>query len=193
MLKNVIKEMQAASLNIISKAKSNFNKNSSSGNLANSLTSKIEDENSNNPKLTFYSEDYGKFVDEGVQGNDPQAMPQGSLSRYNKAPMSPYRFGSGNYSGSGGLRSAIDKWVVQKGIPNVRDEKGRFIKRKSMVYLISRSIWNTGIKPTYFFTNALDSEIKGINRKLTFAYLKDLRNGLEKNAKQKGLTYKRRK
>ena len=193
MLKNVIKEMQAASLNIISKAKANLNKNSSSGNLANSLTSKIEDENSNNPKLTFYSEDYGKFVDEGVQGNNPQAMPQGSLSRYNKAPMSPYRFGSGNYSGSGGLRSAIDKWVVQKGIPNVRDEKGRFIKRKSMVYLISRSIWNTGIKPTYFFTNALDSEIKGINRKLTFAYLKDLRNGLEKNAKQKGLTYKRRK
>lgn len=193
MLKNVIKEMQAASLNVISKAKANLNKNSSSGNLANSLTSKIEDKASNNPKLAFYAEDYGKFVDEGVQGNDPQAMPQGSLSRYNKAPMSPYRFGSGNYSGSGGLRSAIDKWVVQKGIPNVRDEKGRFIKRKSMVYLISRSIWNTGVKPTYFFTNALDSEIKGINRKLTFAYLKDLRNGLEKNAKQKGLTYKRSK
>lgn len=193
MLNNVIKETQAASLNIISKAKANLSRNSSSGNLANSLTSKIEDKDPNNPKLTFYAEDYGKFVDQGVQGNDPQAMPSGSLSRYNKAPMSPYRFGSGSYSGGSGLRSAIDKWVVQKGIPNVRDEKGRFIKRKSMVYLISRSIWNTGIKPTYFFTKALDSEIKGINRKLTFAYLKDLRNGLEKNARKKGLTYKRRK
>ena len=179
MLKNVIKEMEAASVNIISKAKSNLNKNSSSGNLANSLTSKIEAKATDDPKLVFYAEDYGKFVDKGVQGNDPQAMPSGSLSRYNKAPMSPYRFGSGNYSGGGGLRSAIDKWVVQKGIPAARDEKGRFIKRKSLVYLMTRSIWNTGIKPTYFFTNAIDSEIRGINRKLTFAYTKDLRNNLK--------------
>lgn len=191
MLKNVIKEMEAASVNIISKAKSNLNKNSSSGNLANSLTSKIEAKATDDPKLVFYAEDYGKFVDKGVQGNDPQAMPSGSLSRYNKAPMSPYRFGSGNYSGGGGLRSAIDKWVVQKGIPAARDEKGRFIKRKSLVYLMTRSIWNTGIKPTYFFTNAIDSEIRGINRKLTFAYTKDLRNNLENDVKRKGLKYKR--
>lgn len=193
MLKNVIKEMEAASVNVISKAKANLSKSSSSGNLANSLTSKIEAKETDSPKLAFYAEDYGKFVDKGVQGNNPEAMPSGSLARYNKAPMSPYRFGSGNYSGSGGLRSAIDKWVVQKGIPNVRDEKGRFIKRKSMVYLISRSIWNTGIKPTYFFTKALDSEISGINRKLTFAYTKDLRDSLEKDVKQRGLKYTRTK
>jgi len=193
MLKNVIKEMEAASSNIISKAKANLNKNSSSGNLANSLTSKIKAKATNNPKLEFFAEDYGKFVDQGVQGNNPGAMPQGSLARYNKAPMSPFRFGSGNSSGGGGLRSAIDKWVVQKGIPNVRDAKGRFIKRKSMVYLISRSIWNTGIKPTYFFTKALDSEINIINRKLAFAYTKDLRDNLESDVKRKGLNYKRTK
>jgi hypothetical protein len=191
MLKNVIKEMEAASINVISKAKASLNKSNSSGNLSNSLTSKIEGKTTQEPKLTFYAEDYGKFVDEGVQGYDPGAMPSGSLARYNKAPGSPYKFGSGNSSG-GSLRSSIDKWVVQKGIPNVRDAKGRFIKRKSMVYLITRSIWNTGIKPTYFFTNAIDSEIKGINKKLTFAYTKDLRDGLEKDVKQKGLKYKRR-
>jgi hypothetical protein len=35
----------------------------------------------------------------------------------------------------------IDKWVVQKkGITGARDLKGKFIKRKSLVYLIRRSI-----------------------------------------------------
>jgi len=35
----------------------------------------------------------------------------------------------------------IDKWVVQKkGIQGARDLKGKFIKRKSLVYLIRRSI-----------------------------------------------------
>ena len=179
MLKNVIKEMEAASMNIISTAKSNLSKSKSSGKLADSLESDIEGENTDNPKLVFFAEDYGKFIDKGVQGNNPEAMPQGSLARYNKAPSSPYQFGSGNYKGGGSLRSAIDKWVVQKGIPNVRDAKGRFIKRKSMVYLISRSIWNTGIKPTYFFTNAQNSEIRGVNRKLATAYTKDLKIQLE--------------
>ena len=35
----------------------------------------------------------------------------------------------------------IDKWVLQKaGMQGIRDAKGRFIKRKSLVYLIRRSI-----------------------------------------------------
>ena len=190
MLKNVIKEMEAASMNIISTAKSNLSKSKSSGKLADSLESDIEGENTDSPKLVFYSEDYGKFIDKGVQGNNPEAMPQGSLARYNKAPSSPYQFGSGNYKGGGSLRSAIDKWVVQKGIPNVRDAKGRFIKRKSMVYLISRSIWNTGIKPTYFFTNAQKSEIRGVNKKLASAYTKDLKIQLETELKNSRLKTK---
>jgi len=74
MLKNVIKEMEAASMNIISTAKSNLSKSKSSGKLANSLESDIKGENTDNPKLVFYSEPYGKFIDKGVQGNNPEAM-----------------------------------------------------------------------------------------------------------------------
>lgn len=174
MLNNTKKELENYALNVISKAKSNLSGSNSSGDLKNSLQYKINDNNPNNLKLDFYAEDYGKFIDQGVQGADPNAMPKGSLARYNKAPMSPYKFGSGNYSGGGSLRGGIDRWVVQKGIPNVRDAKGRFIKRKTMVYLISRSVWNTGIKATKFFQNAVGSENTSISNKLKSASVKDI-------------------
>ena len=185
MLKNVIKEMNTLGINVVSRAKSNLSKNNSSGDLANSLDYKIDQSDPDNVKLNFYALDYGKFIDQGVQGADPQAMPQGSMSRYNKAPMSPYQFGTGSYSGGGSLRGAIDKWVVQKGIPNVRDAKGKFIKRKSMVYLISRSIWYTGIKATYFFTKAEDEEARGIQLKFATAYSRDLDDQFKNNRKKR--------
>lgn len=46
----------------------------------------------------------------------------------------------------------IDKWVVQKETMrgSIRDERGRFIKRKSLVYLIRRSIGLYGYGGTDF-------------------------------------------
>jgi hypothetical protein len=144
------------------------------GALENSIKGTPVSESGSSLMFQILMEDYATFVDKGVQGNDPEAQPKGALSRYNKAPKSPYQFGTGSYKGSGTLRGAIDKWVLQKGIPNVRDEKGRFIKRKTLVYLMTRSIWNTGIKPTYFFTNAQDRYSKGVQAKFAEAYSRDL-------------------
>lgn len=190
MLKNVIKEMNALGINVVNKAKSNLAKKNSSGKLSESLTYVIDDQNPENPVLSFYAEDYGKFVDQGVQGFDPGAMPLGSVSRFNKAPQSPYKFGSGNFKGKGSLRGAIDKWVVQKGIPAARDKEGKFIKRKSLVYLMSRSIWYTGIMPSYFFTNAQRTQSIGIQRKFKNAYQKDMdemvRKELRKQRRRNG-------
>jgi hypothetical protein len=184
MLKNVKEEMHTYALNVISKAKSNLQKSNNSGTLKNSLDYKIDESDPNNVKLDFYGEFYANFVDQGVQGNNPNAMPKGSLARYNKAPMSPYKFGSGNFSGSGSLRGSIDKWVVQKGIPNVRDEKGRFIKRKTMVFLISRSIWNTGLRATKFLENAMESEKRNFKNKVRIASVKDMVSDLRENIKK---------
>jgi len=182
-LNNVIKEMTALGVNTISKAKANLEKSNSSGALAQSLTYEIDEKNPDNPILSFYGLEYGKFVDQGVQGNDPQAQPPGAAARYNKAPGSPYQFGTG--TGGGSLRGAIDKWVVQKGIPAVRDKKGKFIKRKSLVYLMTRSIWNTGLKPTYFFEDAQQSQSRGIQTKFAKAYAKDLEDQLKEEQKKK--------
>ena len=183
-LKNVIKEMNALGVNTISKAKANLEKNNSSGALSQSLTYDINEKDVDNPILEFYGLDYGKFVDQGVQGNDPQAQPPGAVARYNKAPGSPYQFGTGTGS-SGSLRGAIDKWVVQKGIPAARDKEGKFIKRKSLVYLMTRSIWNTGLKPTYFFEDAQEQASRGIQKKFAKAYAKDVEEQIENEQRKK--------
>lgn len=60
--------------------------------------------------------------------------------------------------------SAIDRWVVAKpGINlSVRDRQGRFIERKSLVYLIQRSIGEYG----YFGIRFIDQAIRKTQRKL---------------------------
>ena len=125
------------------------------------------DEKSLNLRFSFPGADYWQYVDEGVQGAMSSA----------KAPRSPFRFGSGS-GPSGGLRPAIDKWVVKKGIAP-RSAGGQFASRKSMVYAISRSIYQTGIRPSYFFTNAYDRTLKKHNAKLEKAVGDDIGNAIK--------------
>lgn len=140
------------------------------GNLYNSIT--YEQGVTRNDKelrlrFTFPGADYAAFVDEGVQGALSSA----------KAPRSPFRFGSGT-GPRGGLRGSIDKWVVRKGIAP-RGSGGQFASRKSMVFAISRSIYQTGIRPSYFFTNAYDRTLKKHNAKLEKAVGEDIGNSIE--------------
>ena len=91
------------------------------------------------------------FVDKGVKGADPYALPE--YARWhgkNKAPNSPYQFGSMK---SRGLKQAINRWTIQKGLKGVRDKKtGRFLPRKSMQFMINRSIYLSGLEASMFFT-----------------------------------------
>lgn len=62
---------------------------------------------------------------------------------------------------------AIDKWVRQKpGIAGVRDEKGRFVSRKSLVFLIRRSIAKYGYYGIQFIDKAVNETIEQITEKL---------------------------
>ena len=124
------------------------------------------DEKSLKLTFSFPGAEYAKFVDEGVQGALSSA----------KAPRSPFRFGSGS-GPKGGLRGSIDRWVVKKGIAP-REAGGQFAARKSMVYVISRSIYQTGIRPSYFFTNAYDRTLKKHNAKLQRAVGMDIGNAI---------------
>lgn len=109
------------------------------GTLAKSLNFKARVEG-NKIIAELKSVDYSEFVRLGVKG---------SISDL-KAPNSPFSFGKTKTRQKNGLTSQIDKWVITKGITGTRDEKGRFIKRKSLVFLISRKIYRFGIKPTNF-------------------------------------------
>ena len=170
MLKETEALLNQFGLNVISDAKSKAP--STSGALANSLNYEVvitEDE----LRVIFNSEPYGKFQDKGVQGKDPSKIKGG----FQKAPESPFKFGSG--SGKGSLRGGIDRWVVRKGLNNVRDAKGRFIPRKSMVYLISRSIYFTGLRPTLFFTKPFEKENRTLKRALQTALMEDYENEIK--------------
>jgi len=139
------------------------------GNLYNSIKyeqSVSRNEESLNLRFSFPGADYAGFVDEGVRGALSSA----------KAPRSPFKFGTGS-GPSGGLRPAIDKWVVKKGMAP-RGAGGRFASRKGMVFAISRSIYQTGIKPSYFFTNAYDRTLKKYSPKLEKAVADDIGNAI---------------
>lgn len=60
--------------------------------------------------------------------------------------------------------SAIDRWSInKKGLSGVRDEKGKFIPRKTLVFLRARSIATYG----YFRTDFVDKALKNVIAEVT--------------------------
>ena len=116
----------------------------------------------NSFSLSLLMEDYGMFQDKGVKGKTSSA----------KAPNSPFKFGSGTGK-KGGLTNGIDKWVRRRRF-QFRDKKGRFMSYQSTAFLITRSIYNKGIKPSMFFTKPFEKAFKGFNEELIKAYALDL-------------------
>lgn len=112
----------------------------------------------NSFQFTFSMEEYGDYVDKGVQGKNSSA----------KAPNSPYRFGTGTGK-KGGLSSGIDGWVRSKRI-QFRQPNGRFMSYEQTRYIITRSIYLTGLKTTNFFTNAFNNGFKRLPDDIIKAY-----------------------
>jgi hypothetical protein len=135
-----------------------------SGDLGSSLGYFIKVYPSGAIDMSFVAEGYAKFVDKGVKGSKSSA----------KAPNSPYK-----YTNKQPPSGVIDKWVVRKGIQGARDEKGRFIKRKSLVYAMARSIKLYGVKPTNFFTDAFNVAYKDLPKEFIKAYANDTQQFLK--------------
>jgi hypothetical protein len=114
--------------------------------------------------MSFVAEGYAKFVDKGVKGSKSSA----------KAPNSPYK-----YSNKQPPSNVIDKWAVRKGIQGVRDKKGRFIPRKSLIYSIARNIKLYGVKPSNFFTDAFNVAYKDLPKDFIKAYAQDTQQFLK--------------
>ena len=119
--------------------------------------------------VQFYMADYGTFVDKGVSGNKKQ---QKFKDYKNKVITSPYK-----YTTKQPPSGVLDKWVVRKGIAP-RDEEGRFIKRKSLVFLIARKIKRDGIKGISFFQKPLALGLKQFGKDLLSNVKEDIIAGL---------------
>ena len=108
---------------------------------------------------------YGVFQDKGVSG---------VKTKYN----TPY-----SYTNKMPPPSKLDKWIVKKSIAP-RDEKGRFLSRKSIQFAIARSIFYNGIKPSLFFTTPFKKYAKDLPSQLETAFSLDTEAFLEFVTKQ---------
>lgn len=115
-------------------------------------------ESKNSFEFGITMEDYGDFVDKGVQGTKSKK----------KAPQSPFKFGTGTGK-KGGLTEAIDSWVRRKRI-QFRDDSGRFASYDTTSFLIRRSIWTTGLKTTEFFSKPFERAFKRLPDEIVYAY-----------------------
>ena len=103
---------------------------------ARSLTGRFQ--SGKQPQITFKMNDYGRFVDEGVQGTK-----EGATSK-------PYKFDKNKKS---------IPWDVVEGFVKKRarnPKTGRFQSKNTMLYLIGKSIHEKGIKRSLFFTRPLN-------------------------------------
>ena len=109
--------------------------------------------------MYFSMEDYWAYQDLGVKGKNSAS----------KAPQSPYRFGSGTGK-KGGLTAAMEKWVVQRRIQFKDRKSGKFMSYKSTAWLMTRSIYSKGIKPSLFFTKPFEAAYKNLPNELIDKY-----------------------
>jgi len=76
--------------------------------------------------------------------------------------------------------SALDKWTLRK-VKGVRDKKGKFLKRKTVNFLIARAIFKRGSETTNFFTIPIARSEKRFEAGLDKALEKDIENNIQKN------------
>jgi hypothetical protein len=167
MLSNVKEELNRFAKYVITQSRANLTrqKKNSSKELYNSLESNVK-VSKNSFELTFMMEDYGVFQDKGVSGVKKKYNTKYAYT--NKMPPP----------------SKMDKWIVKKGIAP-RDKNGKFISRKSLQFMIARSIFNNGIKPSLFFTKPFEKAFKNIDKDLVKAYRLDIEQLLETSINNK--------
>lgn len=159
---------------VIQQAKSNLTrmKKNSSKTLYNSLKGYVK-ESKNSIQISFEMEEYGFYQDLGVNGR--RSVYTTPFSYKDKMPPP----------------SKLDKWIVRKGIAP-RGQGGQFKGRtidsvgfkKSIQFLIARSIYMNGIKPSLFFTKPFEAAFKKFPDELVEKYGLDVEELFEEITKE---------
>jgi hypothetical protein len=146
---------------VIQQSRSNLTKGNKnvSKKLYNSLDKKII-KTKQGLQLTFEMLDYGLFQDKGVSG---------TKKKYN----TPY-----SYTNKRPPSSVFDKWSVRKGIAP-RQDGGQFAKRKGLNFIIARSIFEQGIRPSLFFTKPFEKRFNNFINEFQTGISDDFENDLQ--------------
>ncbi len=117
--------------------------------------------NPNSFSLEFYMSDYGAFVDEGVRG---------AKSTYKESSQSRF-----SYTNKRPPSQPLAEWAKAKNI-RLRDEKGRFKKGnyKSIGYVLAKSIFEKGIKASFFFTKPFEQNFDKLPNALVDKFALDI-------------------
>ena len=167
--KNVDEAVNKFGKYVVQQSRSNLTRDKKGGgDLYNSVSYKIE-KSQDDFLLEFLMEDYGAFVDKGVRGKT-STYPETS------AALSKFQYGSGT-GPKGGLTRGISKWLRKKRF-QFRDKKGRFMSYDSMTFLISRSIYNKGLKANLFFTKPFEAGIKRLPDELIKGFALDIEDNI---------------
>ena len=144
---------------VIKKSQQNLSKGGKFGSYNKSgALSKTLDYKINKGKVTFRGLKYGEYLDQGVKG---------AKSTYPESSTSPFRYRN--------LRppaSVFDKWTIKSSIAP-RDKKGRFLKRKSLNYIIANSIFKKGIRATMFFTKPFEEALPLFEDEIMEGFIND--------------------
>jgi len=150
--------LQRFQQHVVTQSKRNLtikNKNVSKG-LYNSIKGDVK-ESPNSIQILFTMLDYGFYQDRGVKG-----VKSGRS-------LSGFKFGTGSGK-QGGLSEGIYKWVKARKIQFKDRKTGRFMSSQQTANLITRSIWNKGIKPTEFFSKPFEAAYKNLPSELVETY-----------------------
>jgi len=141
---------------IIASAKKNLANEgiNASGSLSKSIKPKTVTFTENGIEAGIEMNYYGEFIDKGVNGKK-------------SAYTTPY-----SYKDKMPPPSKLDKWVVKRKIAP-RDDKGKFLPRKSVLFAIAMGIYQNGIKPTLFMTKPFEKMRKDLPVKLITAFRED--------------------
>lgn len=144
---------------ILQGAKIKLQRISASGKLADSLDKEIN-VTENAIEVLIKGESYAKFIDKGVKGVESGTSLEGYAYKR-----------KGGKRGLKGMPppSAFDKWNIIRGRSS-RDEKGRFLPRKSLNFATAVSVFKHGIRPTRFLTDPFEDAFKELPDDLVDAY-----------------------
>ena len=101
-------------------------------------------------RFVIEMDEYGVFQDAGVKGAKSSA----------KAPKSEYKFKNKKPP-----KQPIQNWVSRRGF-QFRKANGQFMSYSSTAWLIQRSIFETGIPTTNWFTRAFELKFKRLQPKI---------------------------
>ncbi len=115
--------------------------------------------NPNSFSLSFIMDEYGAYQDKGVSGKKKKYNTPFSY-RNKMPPIKP-----------------LSDWAKAKNI-RLRDAKGRFQKGsyKTIGFLIARSIYNKGIKPSLFFTKPFEKAFERLPEELVQSYALEVKD-----------------